>query len=272
MPKFAANISLMFTEWDFLDRFAAAADQGFRAVELQFPYDHEPEAIRQRLESAKLELILINAPPGDFAAGDRGMAALPDRYDEFRASLARALIYAEHLNVRAIHVMAGIAKPADPAARRAYVEALRYAADRLEGFDVLIEPLNGRDTPGYFLNDYAVAAAVIAEVGRPHVKLQYDIYHRQILHGDVLTSLPALMPIVGHIQIASVPARAEPNTGELNDDRILGRLDSLGYAGYVGCEYRPAKGTVAGLDWMTQWRRRAEGEPMFRSSWRNPDA
>ena len=272
MPRFAANLSLMFTEWDFLDRFAAAADQGFRAVEMQFPYDHEPEAIRQRLEAAKLELILINAPPGDFAAGDRGLAALPDRYDEFRASIARALIYAEHLNARAIHVMAGIARAHDANARRAFLDALRYAAERLEGFDVLIEPLNPRDAPGYFLSDYGVAAAVIAELGLPRLKLMYDIYHRQILHGDVLTGLAALMPIVGHIQIASVPARAEPNSGELNDDRILGRLDSLGYAGHVGCEYRPAKGTVAGLDWMTQWRRRVEGDMVFRSSWRRPDA
>ena len=272
MPRFAANISLMFTEWNFLDRFAAAADQGFRAVEIQFPYDHEPEAIRERLERAKLELVLINAPPGDFAAGDRGLAAIPERYDEFRASVARAMIYAEHLNARAVHVMAGIAQPHDPAARRAYVAALRYAADRLDGFDVLIEPINGRDIPGYFLNDYSVAASVIAELALPRVKLMYDIYHRQILHGDVLSSLAALMPLIGHIQIASVPARAEPNTGELNDDRILGRLDSMGYSGYVGCEYRPAKGTVAGLDWLTQWRRRAEGEPMFKSSWRSAES
>ena len=271
MPRFAANISLMFTEWDFLDRFAAAADQGFRAVEIQCPYDHEPEAIRERLERAKLELVVINAPPGDFAVGDRGLAAIPERYDEFRASIARAMIYAEHLNARAVHVMAGVARPADPAARRAYAAALRYAAERLDGFDVLIEPLNPRDTPGYFLNDYAVSAEIIVELALPRLKLQFDIYHRQILHGDVLSSLAALMPIVGHIQIASVPARAEPNTGELNDDRILGRLDSLGYAGYVGCEYRPAKGTVAGLDWLTQWRRRAEGAPMFRSSWRSAD-
>jgi len=272
MPRFAANVSLMFTEWEFLDRFAVAADHGFRGVEMQFPYEHEPEAIRQRLEAAKLDLVLINAPPGDFGAGDRGLAALPDRFDEFRASMARAMIYAEHLGPKAVHVMAGIAPPDDPAARKGYADALRYAVERLDGFDVLIEPLNPRDTPGYFLNDYATAADFIKELGLPTLKLQYDIYHRQILHGDVTTSLVALMPIIGHVQIASVPARAEPNSGELNDDRILGRLDAMGYAGYVGCEYRPAKGTVAGLDWLTPWRRRAEGEPMFRSSWRNPDA
>ena len=272
MPRFAANLSLMFTEWDFLDRFAVAADHGFRGVELQFPYDYEPEAIRQRLEAARLELVLINAPPGDFAAGDRGLAALPDRFDEFRASMARAMIYAEHLSPKGVHVMAGIAPARDPKARAAYLAALAYAADRLDGFDVLIEPINGRDMPGYFLNDFDAAAAIIAELGRPQVKLQFDIYHRQILHGDVLSGLQALMPIVGHIQIASVPTRAEPNSGELNDDRVLGRLDALGYSGYVGCEYRPAKSTVAGLEWLSQWRRRAEGEPMFRSTWREPDA
>jgi hydroxypyruvate isomerase len=271
MPRFAANLSLMFTEWEFLDRFAVAADHGFRAVEVQFPYDHEPEAIRQRLEAARLELVLINAPPGDAVAGDRGLAAVPGRFDEFRASMARAMIYAEHLNAKAVHVMAGNARADDPAARKAYGEALRHAADRLDGFDILIEPLNPRDAPGYFLNDFGAAAGFIADLAIPRLKLQFDIYHRQILHGDVLTSLAALMPVIGHIQIASVPTRAEPNTGELNDDRILGRLDSLGYAGYVGCEYRPAKTTLAGLDWLTQWRRRAEGEPMFRSTWREPD-
>ena len=271
MPRFAANISLMFTEWDFLDRFAAAADQGFRAVEMQFPYDHEPEAIRQRLESAKLELVSINAPPGDFAAGDRGLAAIPERSDEFRASIARAMIYAEHLNPSAVHIMTGIARTDDPACRLAFRDSIRYAVERLDGFDVLIEPKNKRDFPGYFLNDFGLAATMIAELGLPRLKLMFDIYHRQILHGDVLTGLAALMPIIGHIQLASVPARAEPNSGELNDDRILGRLDSLGYAGYVGCEYRPAKGTVAGLDWLAQWRRRSEGEPAFKSSWRDKD-
>ena len=268
MPQFAANLSMMFCEWDFLDRFAAAADQGFEAVEFQFAHDHPPEAIQRRLESARLTLALFNAPPGDFAAGERGLGALPDRRDDFRASIAEAKIYAEHLNAKAVHVMAGIAPPGDPAAERAYRDALAYAVEKLAPLPVLIEPLNPRDTPGYFLNDFAVAERLIAEIGEPGLKLQFDIYHRQILHGDVLTGLGRLMPIIGHIQIAAAPARGEPGTGELNDDFLLGRLDSLGYSGYVGCEYRPTRGTVAGLSWMNPWRRPREGALALKSTWR----
>ena len=267
MPLFAANLSLMFTEWDFLDRFSAAADHGFKAVEVQFPYDHPPEAIQKRLESARVELVLINAPPGDYAAGDRGFAAVPDRADRFRASLAQAMIYAEHANARKVHVMAGIADPNDPAAQRAFRDALRLAVERLDGVEVLIEPINRRDIPGYFLSSFDLAAKIIAELKLPSLKLLYDIYHRQILHGDVLTSLAALMPIIGHVQIASVPGRHEPGSGELNDDMVLARLDSLGYRGYVGCEYRPAKGTLAGLTWLTNLRRRGDGG--LRSAWRD---
>lgn len=270
MPQFAANLSTMFTEWDFLDRFAAAADQGFDAVEFQFAGEHEPDAIRQRLESARQTLVLFNAPPGDFAAGDRGLAALPDRSDEFRASIASAMILAEHANARAVHVMAGRANPADPAAQSAYRDALKFAVERLDGHDVLIEPLNPRDTPGYFLNSFDLAAAIIAELGLPQLKLQYDIYHRQILHGDVLPSLAKLMPIIGHVQIAATPGRGEPGTGELNDRLILGRLAALGYQGYVGCEYKPVRGTVAGLTWLDYWRRpQDQGAFGLKSTWRD---
>jgi len=267
MPLFAANLSLMFTEWAFLDRFAAAADHGFQAVEFQFPYEHRPEAIRAKLEASRLTLALFNAPPGDFAAGDRGLAALPGRFDEFRASIAQAKIYAEHTGAKAVHVMAGLAPASDPQARAAYIEALRFAVERFEATTVTVEPLNGRDTPGYFLNDFAAAAEIIGEIGAANLKLQFDVYHRQILHGDVLTGLAELLPIVGHVQIASVPARAEPGTGELNDELVLGRLDALGYGGYVGCEYRPARGTIAGLGWVSAMRRR-EGAPVLKSTWR----
>ena len=267
MPQFAANLSMMFTEWDFLDRFAAAADHGFKAVEVQFPYDHPPEAIQKRLESARVELVLMNTLPGDFAAGERGFAAIPGRADSFRASLAQAMIYAEHTNARKVHVMSGLADPNDPAAQSAFRDALRLAAERLDGVEVLIEPINRRDIPGYFMSSFDLAAKIIAELKLPSLKLQYDIYHRQILHGDVLTSLAALMPIIGHVQIASVPGRNEPGTGELNDDMVLARLDSLGYRGHVGCEYRPAKGTIAGLGWLNNLRRRGDGG--FRSSWRD---
>ena len=266
MPQFAANLSLMFTEWEFLDRFAAAADHGFKAVEFQFPYDHPPEAIARSLETARVKLVLFNAPSGDLGAGERGFAALPERAEAFRASLAKAKIYAEHLDAPAVHVLAGRADPNDPAARRAYADALRLAVERLDGRDVLIEPLNPRDEPGYFLQSFDLAAAVIAELALPRLKLQYDIYHRQIMNGDVLASLAALKPIIGHVQIAAAPGRGEPGSGELNDELVLSRLDALGYRGYVGCEYRPVKSTVEGLGWLGSWRRRGGGG--LKSTWR----
>ncbi len=265
MPKFAANLSTLFTEWAFLDRFEIAADHGFQAVEFQFAGDHAPDAIRKRLDKTRQTLVLFNAP-----APERGLAALPGRFDEFRATIAEAMILAEHLGVKAVHVMAGNADPADPAARAAYVQALRYAAERLDGIDVTIEPLNPRDAPGYFLRDFDFAAALIGELGLPNLKLQYDIYHRQILHGDVLPSLAALMPVIGHIQIAATPGRGEPGTGELDDRLVLGRLDALGYSGYVGCEYKPARGTVAGLSWLDPLRRqRSDSSFALKSTWRD---
>lgn len=265
MPLFAANLSTMFHEWGFLDRFAAAADHGFQAVEFQFPYDYSPDAISERLERARLTLALMNAPPGDAAAGERGLAALPDRVEAFRASIAQAKLYADQTGAKAVHVMAGLASAADPAAMAAYKDLLRFAVERLDPVPVMIEPLNPRDAAGYFLNDFGTAARVICEV--PGVKLQFDVYHRQILHGDVLTGLAELMPIIGHVQIASVPARAEPGTGELNDELVLDRLAALGYRGFVGCEYKPARGTLAGLGWLAAMRRR-EGEPVLKSTWR----
>jgi hydroxypyruvate isomerase len=268
MPKFAANLTLLFTEWDFLDRFAAAADHGFQAVEVQFPYAHPPEAIARRLEAARLPLVLLNAPPGEDEAGERGLAALPDRASDFRISIAEARIYAQASGTRKVHVMAGLARPDDANARAAYLDALRFALAELPECDVLIEPLNGRDAPGYFLNSFDQAAGIIAEIGSPRLKLQYDFYHRQILHGDVLTSLGALLPVIGHVQIASVPGRHEPLTGELDDARIFERLDALGYAGFVGCEYRPARGTTAGLSWLDRWRMRRDGEVALKSTWR----
>ena len=268
MPQFAANLTTMFTEWDFLDRFAAAADHGFQAVELQFPHDYSPEAIARRLGAAHLPLVLINAPPGDPGRGERGLAALPDRASDFRISIAEARIYAQATGAAKVHVMAGRASPGDANARAAYLEALRFALEELPGCEVLIEPLNPRDAPGYFLASFEAAAGVIAEIGSPRLKLQYDIYHRQILHGDVLTSLAELMPIVGHVQIASVPGRHEPCSGELDDARIFDRLDALGYAGFVGCEYHPARGTSAGLGWLDRWRKRRGSEVRLQSTWR----
>jgi hydroxypyruvate isomerase len=252
MLRFAANLSMMFTEHAFLDRFAAAADAGFGAVEFLFPYDHPPEEIAARLSAHGLTQALFNLPPGDWGAGERGLAALPARRADFRASVATALTYARATGVKRLHMMAGIADPADPAAGAAYRDAAAFAADAVgaEGLDLLLEPINGRDMPGYFLNDFNRAAALIADLGRPNLRLQFDIYHRQILHGDVMKGLEALFPLIGHVQIAAVPHRHEPCSGELDDVRVLSHLDALGYAGYVGCEYRPAGRTVDGLAWM----------------------
>ena len=256
MPKFAANLTMMFNEWEFLDRFAAAADAGFRAVEFLFPYAWEPDEIAKRLASHSLTQALFNLPPGAWEAGERGLAALPERAADFRNSVATALRYAAATGVERLHVMSGNADSNDPKARSAYEDSLRYAVDKIgaEGLDVVIEPINRRDMPAFFLNDFGYAAELIGRLGLPRLKLQYDIYHRQILHGDVVKSLEAMMPIIGHVQIASVPARNEPGTGELNDDFVFRRLDDLGYAGFVGCEYRPAGKTLDGLSWWTARR------------------
>jgi hydroxypyruvate isomerase len=254
MPRFAANLSMMFTEWEFLDRFAAAADAGFGAVEFLFPYAHAPEVIAKCLERAKLVQALFNLPPGDWDAGERGVACRPGRSEEFRSSVRTALAYAEATGARRLHLMSGHGERSDPAALQAYTGALRHACEAALplGIDILIEPINGRDMPGYFMNDFGFAAGLISSLGLPNLKLQYDIYHRQILHGDVTKSLEQLMPVIGHVQTASVPKRNEPQTGELDDWRIFRHLDQLGYQGYVGCEYRPAAGTIAGLSWLKQ--------------------
>ena len=252
MPRFAANLSMMFNEWDFLDRFAAAADSGFTAVEFLFPYAFAPDDIAVRLERHGLTQALFNLPPGDWDKGERGLAALPERAADFRASVLTALPYAKATGVKRLHVMSGHANRGDKAAVEAFKSAIGFACAEAAplGIDILIEPINGRDMPGYFLNGFGFATDLIAAMDLPNLKLQYDIYHRQILHGDVMMSLEALLPITGHVQVASVPKRHEPGTGELDDARIFRHLDALGYRGFVGCEYRPANGTVAGLTWM----------------------
>lgn len=257
MPKFAANLTMMFCEWPFLDRFAAAADAGFEAVEFQFPYAFAAEDIAARAARAGVKIVMFNLPPGDLAKGERGLAALPERAGEFRASVDLALGYAQTLGVDRLHVMAGHGDPHDPRARAAYLDAIRFAADRLgpAGVSVLLEPINRRDFQNYFLRDFDDAERVIAELATPGVRLQYDIYHRQILRGDVVRGLEDLLPIIGHVQVASVPLRQEPGTGELDDAFVFATLDALGYAGYVGCEYRPAAGTLAGLGWFSKARK-----------------
>lgn len=255
MPRFAANLTMLFNERPFLDRFAAAADAGFRAVEFLFPYDHPAEAVRKAADAAGVQIVLFNMPPGDWAAGERGIAAFPDRAEEFSRAVATALDYAAVLSVPRLHLMAGVA-PADATHLARYRDAISEAAERAAplGIDILLEPLNGRDVPGYLLADFAMAAAEIARLQRPNVKLQFDIYHRQIMHGDVLTALKEMLSIIGHIQTASVPARNEPGTGELNDARIFEWLDEIGYQGHIGCEYRPLSSTEAGLGWIAPWQ------------------
>ncbi|MFK0334801.1 2-oxo-tetronate isomerase [Rhizobium sp. NPDC090275] len=252
MPRFAANLTMMFNEYAFLDRFQAAADAGFETVEYLFPYDHPADVIAGRLQASGLKQALFNMPPGDWAAGERGLAALPERRDGFRQAVRKAVEYAKVIGSPLLHMMAGIADENDPAAIASYRDALAYAADLTarDGIGLVIEPINGRDMPGYFLNDFNRAIGFISDLNHANVKLQFDVYHRQIIHGDVLVGLEKAMPLIGHVQIASVPKRNEPGTGELDDFRIFAALDELGYRGYVGCEYRPAEETIAGLGWM----------------------
>ncbi|PDT02876.1 hydroxypyruvate isomerase [Rhizobium chutanense] len=257
MPVFAANLTMMFNEWAFLDRFDAAADAGFAAVEYLFPYEATPEAIAERLARNNLQQALFNLPPGDWAAGERGIAALPGRFDAVKADVERALDYAAATGVGRLHLMAGIADPHDQDASACYQRSVTYAAERLaeKGIDLLLEPINGRNMPGYFLNDFGAAERLIAKSGLANLKLQFDIYHRQIIHGDVVMTLRRLLPITGHIQIASVPSRNEPDGEELNYPYLFGEIDRLGYAGFIGCEYIPRAHTLDGLGWFKPFAR-----------------
>ena len=251
MPKFAANLTLMFNEHTFLDRFAAAADAGFEAVEFLFPYEASPDVVAQRVRRSGLAVALFNMPPGDWEGGERGLAALPDRFDEIDEGLPRVLDYAAATGTGRVHLMAGLADADDPAAIEAYRRAVRHCAEQLgaRGIDLVLEPINKRDMPGYFLNDFETAVSLIDELGLPNLKLQFDVYHRQILHGDVTMALQRMMPVVGHVQIASVPLRHEPDSGELDYGHVFAELDRLDYRGHVGCEYRPRAGTREGLRW-----------------------
>ncbi len=257
MPRFAANLTMMFNELPFADRFDAAAEAGFAAVECLFPYALEPDQVAERLARNRLELALFNMPPGDWDAGDRGLAALPARAGALPAAIATALRYAKATGVRRLHLMAGIAERANADSLRAYRDAVLMAADAVgaEGLTLVLEPINGRDMPGYFLNDFAWTADFIDSLPVSNVRLQFDLYHRQILHGDVTMALRAMLPLIGHVQIASVPSRNEPDGEELNWPFLFGELDRLGYDGFVGCEYRPRGETVAGLGWFAPYAR-----------------
>jgi hydroxypyruvate isomerase len=255
MPKLAANISLMFTELPFLDRIQAAAHAGFGAVEFLFPYEHTAQEIAAQLDTHKIKNVLFNMPPGDWASGERGMAALPGRSDEFRAGVATAIAYARALGTPNVHAMAGLVPAGSDLAecRATFIQNLKYAAAEcaVHGINVLIEPINSRDMPGYFLNRQDQAHAIREEVGALNLKVQMDFYHVQIMEGDIAMTFKKYQPHIGHIQIAGVPERHEPDTGEVNYAYLFNLLDKLGYDGWVGCEYRPAKGTVEGLGWMS---------------------
>lgn len=255
MPRFAANLTMMFGEAHFLDRFELAAKAGFEAVEYHFPYDHSPQEIASRLHDNGLTQALFNFPPGDWSAGERGLACIPSRLSDVLAGVDRALPYARATGVRRLHLMSGIGDLHDADHLAAYCIAVKLAAEKLadHGIDLLIEPINRRDMPGYFLNDFDAAIRLIEELGAPNLKLLFDIYHRQIMGGDVAVSLAAAMPVIGHIQIASIPARNEPDQGELYYPFILAELDRLGYSGFIGCEYRPKGRTEEGLSWLSAW-------------------
>jgi 2-dehydrotetronate isomerase len=264
MPQFAANLSMLYPEHGFLDRFAAAARDGFKAVECLFPYALEPQVIASTLAENGLQQILFNAPPGDWDAGERGIACLAGRQAQFQAGIATALRYAQALHCPRIHVMAGLIPAGESAAsvRHTYVANLRFAAQQAAklGVAVMIEPINTRDMPRYFLNHQADAHALLNEIGEPNVQVQLDLYHAQIMGGDLASTLRQFLPTgrVGHLQIAGVPQRHEPDRGEVNYGYLFELIDELGWQGWLGCEYRPALGTVAGgtragLGWMKSY-------------------
>ena len=253
MPKFAANLSMLFTELPFLDRFEAAAQAGFDAVEFLFPYAWEPEQIQQRLRAHGLQLVLHNLPAGNFDAGERGIACHPDRVDEFRAGVAQALRYAQVLGVPQLNCLAGIAPAGvtDGVLRQTLVDNLAYAAAALggAGLKLLIEPINTFDIPGFYVNRTAQAAAILAEVGADNGYIQYDIYHAQRMEGELAGTLQKYLPHIAHIQLADNPGRHEPGSGEINYPFLFKHLDQIGYTGWIGCEYKPTTTTQAGLGW-----------------------
>jgi len=254
MLRFAANVSMLFPEAPFLARFALAARAGFAAVECQFPYGAPAAEIRARLDDLGLAMVLHNLPAGDWAAGDRGIACLPQRVDEFRAGVACAIAYAHALGVRQVNCLAGIAPAGADAGslRRTLVANLRFAARALaaEGLTLLVEPINTFDIPGFLVNRTAQCVALIDDVGEPGIFVQYDAYHMQRMEGELAGTLARHLPRIAHIQVADHPGRHEPGTGEIQFEFLFAELERLGYDGWIGCEYRPAGRTDAGLGWL----------------------
>jgi hydroxypyruvate isomerase len=257
MPKFASNLSMLFGELDFLDRFEAAARARFRGVEYLFPYDFDPWELKGRLDVHGLEQVLHNLPAGDWAGGDRGIACLPGRESEFRDGVGRAIRYATALGCRQVNCLAGIAPEGVPSEKLhdTFVQNLAFAAAELGKTDIrlLIEPINTRDIPGFFLCQTAQARAIIEEVGAPNLGLQYDIYHMQIMEGDLARTIEANLDLIHHMQLADNPGRHEPGTGEINYQFLFVHLDRIGYEGWIGCEYAPKTTTEEGLGWLQSY-------------------
>ena len=256
MTKFAANLTMLFTEHPFLDRFERAARAGFTAVEFLFPYDFPVAEIKNRLIANRLELVLHNLPAGDWAAGERGIACLPDRVAEFRDGVARAIEYATVLGVPRINCLAGKTPSgvSDEAIRDTFVGNLRFAAAALKEVNIklLIEPINTFDIPGFYLSRTAQALAIIDEVGSDNLFVQYDIYHAQRMEGELIATMAKNLARIGHIQLADNPGRNEPGTGEIAYDRVFAALDRIGYDGWIGCEYKPRTTTEEGLGWLAE--------------------
>ncbi len=257
MPKFAANLSFLFTEVPFPERFALAREAGFTAVEYHFPYDYSPAALKERLEANGLSQILFNMPPGDWASGERGIAALPGRSAEFRAGVSKAVEYARALGVPRVNCLAGIKVEGHSEAehRQTLAANVRYAAEafRANGLSLVIEAINRFDMPGFLLNKTSQVLDLIEEVAMPNVFLQYDIYHAQREEGGLINTLRSHIARIGHIQIADNPGRHQPGTGEIDYPCILAELDALGYRGHIGLEYIPSPGTAASLGWIKQF-------------------
>jgi hydroxypyruvate isomerase len=257
MPRLAANLTMLFGEIDFLDRFDAAAEAGFRGVEFLFPYAYDAQVLQKRLRDSGLVQVLHNLPAGNWAGGERGIACLPDRVDEFKSGVAQAIRYATALDCDRVNCLAGILPPTVDAAiaRETLVRNLRYAAPLLKsaGITLLIEPINTRDVPGFFLSGTRQAIEIMDAVGSDNLSLQYDIYHMQIMEDDVAPAIERLLPRIGHMQLADVPGRHEPGTGAIDFGSLLSLIDRLGYSGWIGCEYVPKAGTAEGLAWATRY-------------------
>lgn len=261
MPKFSANLSMLFQEHDFLDRFDAAARAGFKGVEYLGPYDNTPDEVAARLKKNGLTQVLFNLPSGNWAGGERGIAVLPDRVDEFRAGVDKAIEYAKALGCGQVNCLAGIAPAGADRAKleETFVANLKFAAERLgkAGIKLLIEPINTRDIPGFFLTNTRQGLDILEKVGSPNLYLQYDIYHMQIMEGDLARTIEATLPRIAHIQLADNPGRHEPGTGEINYPFLYDFIDGLGYTGWIGAEYKPKAGTEAGLGWFREFTGKA---------------